>query len=169
MEQETPTQKDFTQIKTMSKKSEKLVESFFLDQILDTIDQNTQRNLSFSQGNWQITKDFITNIIEVNYTSFVQMNTRKAEKRPPQTVVKLCVVKPASGFYSKLLEIFLIHQISTNELELGKEEFLEKTKEFFGPAWIPGLQSPSSCFWEVLNDEWKQIKLMKNDYFEVQK
>ena len=69
---------------------------------------------------WQITRNFVTNMVEVNYNRLLQLESQISTKANElKNEIKIRFIQPAQDFYNRLMEIWIIFKTNS----LNKEVF----------------------------------------------
>lgn len=78
---------------------------------------------------WQVGKNFVTNIFEINYDKLV--NRIKGET-PENRNINVRVMKPAEDFYHTLMEVWLLFRTQSI---VKFQDYLSKVKATMGTTW----------------------------------
>lgn len=131
----------FRVLRRASMPLEMIIGSEMLTSLTHYIDSLSNRVLT----SFQVTSQFVTNIIEVN---------------PYDKSIKVRVIQPAREFYDKAIEVW----ISLGE-HFNATNFVLSIKEKLGSGWTDKLLNPALNFYEIAQEEWVKSKGISLDYF----
>lgn len=120
-------------------------EALFGTELLDKLTSCTTRLSHGVASRFQVTKDFVTQIVEF---------------RPTSSNLNVRVIQPSRLFYERALEVWV---------ELGDnttlQPYLTHIKEGLGSAWRESLFKPALHFFRVAKEEWDHCSEGGTDLF----
>lgn len=104
------------EIKKVNKKTEKMLNQNMIEFALHYINNIVKTTTK----DWQITRNFVTNMVEVNYNRLLQLESQISTKANElKNEIKIRFIQPAQDFYNRLMEIWIIFKTNS----LNKEVF----------------------------------------------
>jgi len=148
------------EIKKISKKLEKLLNPNTIEFAAHYVNNMVKS----SNLGWQISRNFVTNMVEVNYNKLVQLENQFSTKTQGlSNDVKIRFIQPAQDFYNSLMETWIIFKIHSTDREVLFTEYLEKVKGSLGSLWNDRFVAPTQNFFMTLYYEWNRLKQAEND------
>jgi len=148
------------EIKKVNKKFEKLLNPNMIEFAAHYV--NTMAKTS--SLDWQISRSFVTNMVEVNYNKLVQfenrLNTQADELR---NNVRIRFIQPAQEFYNSLMEVWIIFKTMSLNKDVLFTEYLDKVKIILGNVWNEKFLTATHNFFMTLYYEWNHIKRIEVD------
>lgn len=103
------------EIKKVNKKTEKLLNQNLIEFALHYINNIVKT----TNKDWQITRNFVTNMVEVNYNRLVQFESKISNKANDiKNEIKIRFIQPAQEFYNQLMEIWIIFKTNSFNKEV---------------------------------------------------
>jgi hypothetical protein len=150
----------YIEIKKVNKKTEKLLNQNlieFASHYVNTFVKTTNKD-------WQITRTFVTNMVEINYNKLIHLENKISSKANElKNEIKIRFIQPAQEFYNHLMEIWIIFKTNSLNKEILFTEYLEKVKCKLGGLWNEKLVTPTQNFFMTLYFEWNHIKQSELD------
>jgi len=148
------------EIKKISKKLEKLLNPTTIEFAAHYVNNMVKS----SNLGWQISRNFVTNMVEVNYNKLVQLENQFSTKTQGlSNDVKIRFIQPAQDFYNSLMETWIIFKVHSTDREVLFTEYLEKVKGSLGNLWNERFVAPTQNFFMTLYYEWNRLKQAEND------
>jgi len=147
------------EIKKINKKSEKLINHHMIEFAAHYVNTVTKT----SSSDWQVSRSFVTNMVEVNYNRLLQMEKMHNKTNELKNEVKIRFIQPAQEFYNNLMEVWIILKTRSLSREVLFHEYLEKVKESFGNIWHERFATPTHNFFMTLYFEWHHLKQIETD------
>jgi hypothetical protein len=105
------------EIKKVNRKTEKMLNQNMIEFALHYINNIVKTTTK----DWQITRNFVTNMVEVNYNRLLQLESKLSTKANEiKNEIKIRFIQPAQEFYNQLMEIWIIFKTNS----LNKEVFM---------------------------------------------
>eukprot|EP00331_Platyophrya_macrostoma_P011545 CAMPEP_0176425114 /NCGR_PEP_ID=MMETSP0127-20121128/11216_1 /TAXON_ID=938130 /ORGANISM="Platyophrya macrostoma, Strain WH" /LENGTH=514 /DNA_ID=CAMNT_0017806253 /DNA_START=111 /DNA_END=1655 /DNA_ORIENTATION=+ len=140
------------EVKKINKKTEKMLNHNLIEFSLHHINNIVKT----TNKDWQITRNFVTNMVEVNYNRLLQFESRMASELKNE--IKIRFIQPAQGFYNHLMETWIIFKTNSLNKEILFTEYLEKVKASLGVHWSDRFVTPTQNFFMTLYYEWNHLK-----------
>ncbi|CAG9309997.1 unnamed protein product [Blepharisma stoltei] len=121
------------------------LEAIIRPESLESLSRYIQSLSNKVLSTFQVTSQFVTNIVEVN---------------PFNQDIKIRVIQPARDFYDKAIDVWMSlgdHMTPTS--------FVLCVKQRLGPVWTEKLLNPSLHFYEIASEEWLKSKEYGVDCF----
>jgi len=117
-----------------------------------------------SNTDWQVSRNFVTNMVEVNYNKLQQLESQLSNKSSSiGSDIKLRFIQPAQGFYNRLMEQWIIFKTQSVDREILFTEYVEKVKASLGDLWNDKFIGPTQNFFMTLYYEWNHLKQAEVD------
>lgn len=103
------------EIKKVNRKTERMLNQNIIEfalHYINTIVKTTNKD-------WQITRNFVTNMVEVNYNRLAQLESKISNKASDiKNEIKIRFIQPAQEFYNQLMEIWIIFKTNSCNKEV---------------------------------------------------
>jgi len=151
------------EIKKINRKTERMLNQNMIEYALNYINTIVKTTTK----DWQITRTFVTNMVEVNYNRLLQLENKLSVKASElKNEIKIRFIQPAQGFYNQLLEIWIIFKTNSLHKEILFTEYLDKVKGSLGNLWSDRFISPTQNFFMTLYYEWNRLKAIETEHEE---
>jgi len=148
------------EIKRVNKKIEKLLNPNMIEFAAHYVNTMTKT----TSLDWQISRSFVTNMVEVNYNKLVQFENRLSTKADElKNNVKIRFIQPAQEFYNSLMEVWIIFKTMSLNKEVLFTEYLDKVKVILGNVWNEKFLIATHNFFMTLYYEWNHLKRIEVD------
>jgi hypothetical protein len=148
------------EIKKVNKKTEKLLNPNMIEFAAHYVNTMTKT----TSLDWQISRTFVTNMVEVNYNKLVQFENRLNTKADElKNNVKIRFIQPAQEFYNSLMEAWIIFKTMSLNKEVLFTEYLDKVKIILGAVWNEKFLIATHNFFMTLYYEWNHLKRIEVD------
>jgi hypothetical protein len=152
--------KSVVEIKKTNKKLERLLNQNTIEFAAYYVN-NMMKN---SNIDWQISRNFVTNMVEVNYNKLAQIESHMTNKvQEIGSNVRIRFIQPAQDFYNQLMETWIIFKAHSLNREILFTEYLEKVKGNLGDLWNERFVAPTQNFFMTLYYEWNHLKQTDTD------
>ena len=109
-------------------------EALIGQELMESLKQYMKHVSQKVSNTYQVTSDFVTNIIEV---------------RPLTQNVQVRIIQPAKEYYDKALEAFLALNSHVNS-----QLFMQTVRQRLGQVWNEKLVAPTLHFFKIAEEEW---------------
>jgi len=148
------------EIKKVNKKLEKLLNQNMIEFAAHYVNNITKS----SNADWQISRNFVTNMVEVNYNKLLELENKLSHKATEvKDNIKIRFIQPAQEFYNRLMEVWIIFKTHSFNKEVLFTEYLEKVKGSLGGLWNDRFLTPTQNFFMTLYYEWNHLKQGEQD------
>jgi len=136
-----------------------------LERVTDCLEYHSKRNKLDKKT--QITRTFVTNILEVNSKALKQLQEGKeciVDSLEDKTIVNraseainLRFIKPSKEFYNRLMSLWL--KFDTKQISnISSQDYLDVVKNTLGETWDSNLTKPTENFFNTVKYEWIKIR-----------
>mmetsp|Transcript_63503 Transcript_63503/g.72775 ORF Transcript_63503/g.72775 Transcript_63503/m.72775 type:complete len:508 (+) Transcript_63503:151-1674(+) len=110
------------------------------------------------KANFQVTKNFVTNIVEVNNQAIGQLGQAVQRNQTAiQNELNIRFIEPARKYYSSAVEQFVCMMESAQNNRVTCSEFAERMKATLGNTWHEKLRNPTFSFFQTAQVEYQEL------------
>lgn len=150
----------FVEIKKINKKLEKSLNQNMIEFAAHYVNNIVKT----SNADWQISRNFVTNMVEVNYNKLLELENKLSHKAEDmKNNIKIRFIQPAQEFYNRLMEVWIIFKTNSLNKEILFTEYLDKVKASLGNLWNEKFMTPTQNFFMTLYYEWNHLKQNDGD------
>lgn len=148
------------EIKKINKKLEKMLNQHTIEFAAYYVNNMVKT----SNHDWQVSRNFVTNMVEVNYNKLLQLENQISNKSHEiGNDVRIRFIQPAQDFYNCLIEIWIIFKTQALDREILFPEYLDKVKTNLGNLWNERFMAAVQNFFMTLYYEWSHLKQIDVD------